>query len=512
MQCASHSGGRFLLSAGVLAGLGAAAALSLKLFASSHSDAPLIKQDPQANLTDVYAFVGRKYNDPAQMVLNVVVSVRPFSDPGDGLIYERFADDALYSIHIANPVTGETVNRYDFRFSDVNPLSPPGLKNPDTILSYGLGTEAGSIKDIGDARQNYTQTYSVSKDGVSLGMDLPIAPPNVGLRTTPAYNDPTTGKAVSGATQFNELDLFTQQAISTLPSGVATFAGPRDDGFYADTPGIFDLLDPRIIDNDGDTTDGLGQDGGGVDGFQGYNVLSFGIQIPIDGLPAFNYTAPFADLANPLPAIGEASGVGVYASVSRPRITLRRSNNEPVNSGPWIQVNRLGNPLFNEVLVALKDKDNYNRTAPTSDATTFATYARNPELAALINLVFSANIPAAGRTDLAAVFIPDVIRVNTTTPPVRLPGQTGFSRFGFIGADTVIDSSGRTTSGGWPNGRRIGDDVVDIALTAVASGPTYASVLLLGDNVAANDQLYNQVFPYLATPHAGPTTSMRQSP
>jgi hypothetical protein len=202
----------------------------------------------------------------------------------------------------------------------------------------------------------------------------------------------------------------------------------------------------------------------------------------------------------------------VYASVSRPRITLRRSNGEPVNSGPWIQVNRLANPLFNEALVALKDKDNYNRTKPKSDASTFATYALNPELAALINLIFGATIPAAGRTDLAAVFIPDVIRVNTTTPPVRLPGQTGFSRFGFIGGDTVIDSSGRTTSSGWPNGRRIGDDVVDIALTAVASGPGYASVFLLGDNVAANDQVYNQVFPYLATPHAGPTTSMRQSP
>jgi hypothetical protein len=517
MQCASNSGGRFLVSAGVLTGLGVAAALSLKLFASSHSDAPLIKQDPQANLTDVYAFVGTKYNDPSRNVLNVVVSVRPFSDPGDGVIYDRFADDALYSIHIANPVTGETVNRYDFRFSDVNPLHPPGLKNPDTILSYGLGTEVGPIKDIGDPRQNYTQTYSVSKDGVSLGIELPIAPPNVGLRTTPAYNDPTTGKAVSGAAQFDELDLFTQQAISTLSSGVATFAGPRDDGFYADTPGIFDLLDPRIIDNDGGTADGLGQDGGGVDGFQGYNVLSFGIQIPIDDLPAFPYTAPFADLANPLPAIGEAMGVGVYASVSRPRITLRRSNDEPVNSGPWIQVNRLANPLFNEVLVALKDKDNYNRTDPSNDSQ-FATYALNPEVARLINFVLFGDstgqspISAMGRSDLAAVYIPDVIRVDTTTPPVLLPGQAGFSRFGFVGGDTTTDSGGRVKSGGWPNGRRIGDDVVDIALTAVASGPSYSTVVVVGDNVAANDQLYNQVFPYLGTPHAGPTVSMRQSP
>lgn len=512
MQLKSSYCGRYFVASALLAGLGGVALLSLKPLASSHSDAPLIKQDPQANLTDVYAFVGRKFDDPSQNVLNVLVSVRPFSDPGDGAIYERFADDALYSIHIANPVTGETVSRYDFRFSDVNPVTAPGLKNPDTILSYGLGTEAGPIASIGDARQNYAQTYAVTKNGVTLGTGLPIAPPNVGARTTPAYNDSVTGKAVSGATQFSELDRFTQQAISSLPSGVATFAGSRDDGFYADTPGIFDLLDPRIIDNNGDTADGLGQDGGGVDGFKGFNVLSFGIQIPITDLPSFPYNAPFADLANPLPALGAANGVGVYASVSRPRITLRRSDAEPVNSGPWIQINRLANPLFNEVLVALKDKDNYNRTSPTSDASRFATYALNPELAALINLVFGTSIPDTGRSDLGAVFIPDVIRVDTTTPPVRLPGQSGFSRFGFAGGDNTTDSSGRVKSGGWPNGRRIGDDVVDIALTAVASGPTYSAVIALGDNVAANDQVYHQVFPYLATPHAGPTTSMRQAP
>jgi Domain of unknown function (DUF4331) len=103
------------------------------------------------------------------------------------------------------------------------------------------------------------------------------------------------------------------------------------------------------------------------------------------------------------------------------------------------------------------------------------------------------------------VFIPDVIRVDTTTAPVRLAGQAGFSRFGFVGGDTTTDASGRVKSSGWPNGRRLGDDVADIALTAVASGPTYASVVVVGDNIAANDQVYNQVFPYSATPHAGPT-------
>jgi hypothetical protein len=325
----------------------------------------------------------------------------------------------------------------------------------------------------------------------------------VGLRTTPAYNDPNTGFAVSGATTIAELDTYTQQTIHDLPGGEAVFAGPREDGFYADTGAIFDLLDGRLLDNNGSLADGLGQDGGGVDGFKGFNVLAFAMQIPVADLPRFAYTAPFADLAKPLPAIGQSRGVGVYASVSRRQMTLRSSTGDPEHSGPWIQVNRMGNPLFNEVLVALKDKDNYNRTSPPDDATTFATYAENPELALYLNGVFGTSFAFTGRSDLVAVFIPDVLRVDTTTPPVSLAGQAGFSRLGFVGGDTTTGSGGRIKSSGWPNGRRLGDDVVDIALTAVASGPSYSPVTVVGDNVAANDQVYHRVFPYSATPHAG---------
>lgn len=470
--------------------------------AASHSDAPLIKQDPQANITDVYTFVGTRYNNPGERVLNVIVSVRPFSEPGDGVTYDRFADDARYSIHITNPVTGATVDRYDFRFSSVT----SGIKNPNTILSYGLGTAAGAITSIGDAQQNYTQTYTVSKNGTVLATGLLTPPPNVGLRTTPGYNDPTTGRAISGATNVSELDPLTRQAISDLPTGETVWAGPREDGFYADTPGIFDLLDGRIIeDKDGDpNTGGLGQDGGGVDGFQGFNVLTYAIQIPLESLRLGTYIDPV--FRTP------ATGVGVYASVSRQRITLRKTNGNPINSGPFIQVNRMGNPLFNEALVALKDKDNYNRTSPTDDLSKFATYAQNPELAFLINFVLfkdptgASPLPTTGRDDLKVIYIPDVIRVDTTTGPVLLPGQLGFSRLGILGSD-VTSGLGGIRSGGWPNGRRIGDDVVDIALTALSQ-----FTVDIGDNVNANDQVYNQVFPYLATPHAGPTVNQRQGP
>jgi hypothetical protein len=490
--------------------------LGTSTWAASHSDAPLIKQDPQANITDVYAFIGRKYNDTSQKVLNVIVHVRPFSEPGDGVIYERFADDARYSIHIAHPTSGEELIRYDFRFSDVNPLDPPRLKNPNTILSYGLGTKLGAIQKPGDARQNYIQTYTVTRvaDEASelIGNRLLTPPPNVGKNTTPAYNDPTTGFAVSGATTFADLDTYTQQTIYSLPTGEAVFAGPREDGFYADTPGIFDLLDARIVDNNGNSGDGLGQDGNGVDGFKGFNVLAFALQIPVADLPRFDYTAPFADLAKPLPALGPARGVGVYASVSRRQMTLRSATENPEHSGDWIQVNRMGNPLFNEALVALQDKDRYNRTSPPGDDGAFETYALEPELALLLNTVFGAEFAETGRVDLKFVYIPDVLRVDTTTPPVRLASQSGFSRFGFAGSDTTTDSGGRIKSSGWPNGRRLGDDVVDIALTAIASGPTYSPVTVVGDNVAANDQVYHQVFPYSATPHAGARNSKDSAP
>jgi hypothetical protein len=506
LHCAGAA--RNLFGRATLAAL--AVALACAAHASSHSDAPLIKQDPQANLTDLYAFVGTRYDNATQRVLNVVMAVRPFSDPGDGVVFERFADDALYSIHIAHPVTGATVARYDFRFSDVNPVSAPGLKNPNTALSFGLGTQLGAINDIGDARQNYTQAFTVTKDGTLIGSGLPIAPPNLGARTTPHYND-TFGRAISGATTFAALDVYTRQAVQSLSTGEVVFAGSRDDGFFADTAGFHDLLDGRIVDNNGSLADGLGQDGGGPDTHKGFNTLAIAIQIPLASLPSYAFSVPFADLAKPLPAYGTANGVGVYASVSRPRITLRRTDGEPVHTLPWIQVSRLGNPLFNQDLVALKDKDTYNRTAPTVDAASFATYTLNPEPATLVNAIFGTSVPASGRTDLQGMFVPDVIRVDTTTAPVRLAGQAGFSRFGLFGGDTVTDGAGRVKSGGWPNGRRFGDDVVDIFLAAIVSGPSYAAVVLFGDNVAANDLAFHQVFPFAATPHSGAGVNLRQS-
>ena len=519
---------------GAAAALGALGVLGLgggAAHASSHSDAPLIKLDPQANLTDVYAF--RRTLENGTPVLVVEVSVRPFSEPGDGVTYDSFSDDALYSIHIANPITGAQVQRYDFKFSPVSSASG-SYKNLDTILHYGRGAningnpDVGPIMDVGDAHQNFVQTYTVTKTVTMNGqstsaqlnpasMTLMVPPYNTGVNTTPKYDNttgtaasnPNYGKAVSGASTRAGLDTYTRETTYDLPavSGVAgpttVFAGSREDGFYADIPGIADLLDSRILMNK--KGNGLGQDGTGVDGFKGFNVLHYAIEIPLTDLPSFAYQGAFTKG-------GLNSGVGVYASVSRPRITLRSTTGDNASSGPYIQVNREANPLFNEALVAIRDKDNYNRDLPTSDASKYKTYALNSELAALINKTFSTNFATTGRTDLAAVYIPDVIRVDTTTGPVRASGEAGFNRLGFIGGDTLTTSSGASVPGGWPNGRRLGDDVIDIALTAIASGPSYTTVTLVGDNVNSNDQVYNTTFPYAATPNAGTRNSKDSGP
>lgn len=461
------------------------------LFASNHSDAPLIKQDPQANLTDVYAFIGTRHDNPSVKVLNVSMSVRPFSEPGDGAIYERFADDARYSIHITDPTNGVTRLRYDFHFSPVD----AGYKNRNTILSYGLGTEVGAIQAVDDARQNFTQRFRVVKvtghHERTIGSRLLTPPPNVGSRVTPFYND-VNGQAVSGATTPGDLDVYTRSTIHALDSGEVVWAGHRDDSFFSDIPGVFNLLDVRILDNNGSLSDGLGQDGNGVDGFKGFNVLTIALQIPLSELDDLGIPRSYDTVF-----FGNQTGVGVYASVSRPRITIRRSDGSRLQHGGWVQVSRLGNPFFTEGLVAHVDKDRFNRTPATKDAS-FATYARNPELAALINAVYGTSFATSNRVDLEKIFIPEVLKVVTTTDPVRVSGQTGFHRLGFIGGDTT---SG--VSGGWPNGRRFGDDVADIALTAIASGPSYSTITVVGDNVAANDLAYHQVFPYSATPHSG---------
>jgi hypothetical protein len=215
----------------------------------------------------------------------------------------------------------------------------------------------------------------------------------------------------------------------------------------------------------------------------------------------------------------------VYATTSRRRFTILSDGfSKSQTFGDWVQVARQGNPLFNEGLVAIADKDLYSRTSPSSDAALFKKYALNPELAKLLNLlVLEPDIPGieAGRTDIAGIFIPDVIKVDLSTGSARLagggpshptnPDDPGFSRLGIFGGDVLKSQiqagfGGGVIPGGWPNGRRFGDDVLDIAVTALISDLRTSPPIIrgpAGDNVNSNDMPFNKVFPYEPTPQNG---------
>jgi hypothetical protein len=466
-----------LLGTGAIACLLAAPPLA---HASSHMDAPLITLDDAANTTDVYAFVsqrgGAKY-------LTTALAVYPFEEPGIGPNKFNFDDRVLYEIHVAlgsDVAKGKPTITYQFRFTTT-------FRNVNTILQSFQGV----INNVGDKAQNLVQTYTVTKFDRRTGEYTPlgrgIVPPNNQGNATPRYNGGDNGESLAkdGVATEDALDRYTAQAIADLRSGYRGFAGQRDDGFYADVQAVFDLVKLR--------GPGVAQDAQG-----GFNVHTMVLEIPVEDLG------------------GDMQRAGVYATTSRQRFTILAEKEDPVVFGDFVQVGRQGNPLFNEVFVAIVDKDRYSRTSPGGDAA-FRKYATNPELAVLINKLVLGDpegdgpIQTMNRQDLAGIFIPDVIKVDLSTPAARLagggpshptnPDDSGFSRLSVFGGDVLPSAlTGGNVAGGWPNGRRFGDDVLDIGVTAVVNIP---SVGVVGDNVNKNDIAYNKVFPYAATPLNG---------
>jgi hypothetical protein len=472
--------------AALLAGFMTAPATT-PVLASSHMDAPLITRDPSANTTDVYAFV---QGDSGQKVLVVALGVYPHQEPGIGPNKYNFDDNVLYEIHVA---TGEDVAKgsasisYQFQFKTA-------FKTENTILQSYLGI----ITNIADNAQNLVQTYTVTKvehshRNKSTVLGTGIVPPNNQGNATPFYNQGDNGEnpAKDGVATEAELDRYTAQAITPLTGGYLAFAGQRDDGFYADIQSIFDLLKLRSP---------------GKDSQAGYNLHLMELAIPVSELG------------------GDQQIVGVYATTSRKQVRVIRDDDDR-NAGRWVQVGRQGNPLFNEGLVALADKDLYSRTSPTDDTKLFRKYAENPELSTLINLlVFGGSGPAieTNRTDIVGIYIPDVIKVDLSTSKCRLagggpghptnPDTTGFSRLSIFGNDVLQSAiqdpfgNGGLIPGGWPNGRRFGDDVVDIAVSALLSdlrGPLVIRVADGVDGVSRNDMAFHKVFPYESTPQNG---------
>lgn len=457
-------------------------------FASSHMDAPLITLDPSANTTDVYSFVDE---DNGQKSLVVALGVYPHQEPGIGPNKYNFDDNVLYEIHVAtgnDVAAGRATVSYQFRFTT-------RFKKQNTILQSYLGV----VENVDDAFQNLTQTYTVTKvdhrTNRETVLGAGVVPPNNQGNATPFYNQGDNGEntAKEGVATFAALDRYTQQSISQLSNGYVAFAGQRDDGFYADIQSVFDLLKLR---NPGKDSQG------------GFNLHLMALEVPI------------AELG------GDQQIAGVYATTSRQSVRVLNDKHATKNNGPFVQVARQGNPLFNEGLVAIVDKDLYSRTSPAVDQQLFRKYAEKPELAMLLNaLVFKGTVaPENNRTDIAGIYIPDLIKVDLSTPGVRFagggkdhptnPDDPGFSRLSIFGDDVLQSNiqdpfkNGGLIPGGWPNGRRFGDDVVDIAVIAIINdlrNPPLdpKKIILAGDGVNLNDISFNKVFPYEATPQNG---------
>ncbi len=442
---------------------------------SSHMDAPLITLDPSANTTDVYVF---RTNQGGREYLTAALAVYPFQEPGIGPNNYRFDDNVLYEIHLSTGddiAAGRKSMSYQFKFKT-------RYNNKGTILQTFLGPLNGDIDDDGfDVNQNLRQTYKVTridyrsrKRGkiTNLGVGR-VSPNNQGL-VTAFYNEDDSGEnpAKNGVDSLDKLDQYTQGAIFDLKKGYQVFAGQRDDGFYADIQSIFDL----------DFT--FGGSNEPFDSQGGFNVHTIVLNIPLE-------------------EIGEDYNlVGAYATTSRQRVIVLRGKKQDKNFGRWVQVARQGNPLFNEAFIGVEDKDLYNRTSPQWDNYLFKTYALNPQVAAVLGL------KATDRTDIASIFIPDMIRVDTSTGPARLAGtvnDNGFSRLSVFGGDTLLNEFGNDVAGGFPNGRRFGDDVVDIAIIALIGDqfPLDMAIAAANDGVTENDISFNNTFPYAGTPHNG---------
>jgi hypothetical protein len=449
--------------------------------ASSHREAPLISQDPMADNTDLYAFRSPDRPDTVTIVANYI----PLESPAGGPNFPAFDDTVLYEIHVDND--GDAVDdlTYQFRFHTET-------RNPDTFL-YNIGP----ITSLDDPNWNRPQTYSVTlvqpnahgndKKGEVLGENLFTPPDNIGPRSTPDY------------------DALAAAAVHTLPGGSLVFAGQRDDPFFVDLGSIFDVAGLRPFNPFHLIPLPAAP---GRDAVAKYNTHSIVVQVPITQLVRQGQPT-----------------VGIYASASRSKQRILRDDGSNDDHGPFVQVSRLGQPLINEVVIPLGRKDYWNRQDPKDDAE-FESFYLNPEVSRLENLLYGAPpqghpggalapIDTTGRTDLVAILLTgvqglnftgtrraDLLRLNTSIAPSAPVG--GGNRLGVLAGDFA----------GYPNGRRLEDDIVDIDLRAFAQG--YGSVLhgalglpdkspnnMLGDGVDANDKPFLTHFPYVAAPHQG---------
>lgn len=445
--------------------------LPYKATASSHREAPYTSTDPEVDATDLYAFISNDRRDSVTMIANYI----PLQDPASGPNFFRFGEGVLYEINIDNDGDAKDNITFQFRFRTE-------ITNPNTFLY-----NTGPITSIDDPDLNLRQFYSVSvlgaggendplRGGTVIANDIPVPPYYVGPKSFPEGYEKVA-----------------MQGVRDIGNGIKVFAGPRDDPFFVDLGGTFDLLS------------GIR----GVDDLSHKNVHTIAIQVPIVGLQGPNDTV-----------------IGLRTSAYRKAIQVQRRNAKNKASArakltgketkeTFVQLSRLDMPLVNEAVLPLALKDAFNSISPAVDAPLFTgdTPAGNllkksildPELARLMRDIMKINVPPAPRNDILTVFLTGIptlnqpakvvpssqLRLNMAIAPAAAP-----NRMGLLGGD----------ASGFPNGRRLADDVVDASLQVVAGAtpftPGFEANNKLGDGVNGNDKPFKPMFPYVAEPHA----------
>ena len=473
-------------------------------FAASHREAPITALDQKADITDLFAFVS--YDDPTKVT--VLLNVDPFLEPGNGPNYFPFDDNILYAVRIDN--NNDARQDISFQFHFQTEVRAPDLFTGFVGADGGINAPANSPPPVapgtpiipraitaldgpGSEGLNLRQTYTVTmvKNGVSTpltnqtGGPLFAVPSNVGPRTMPSY--PTLAA----------------QGIYSLCNGIRVFAGTVDDPFYIDLGAAFDSFNFRQAAGGGSLTPAQDADdntNNASDTVSGYNVNTIAIEVPI---------AMLTRTGTKVAASDPAATIGLWGTTSRPRITVRRAPFAEKSSKEFSQVQRMGNPLINELFIGTGSKDFWSMSRPADDAQ-FASFILDPLLARAFNAIYQTNIPPPPRTDLLVLMrylppvaapgtppgpVADMLRLNTGVPPTPRPSRR---RLGLLAGDP----------GGYPNGRRVSDDVTDISARVVAGGVLVPGFNVspnnrFGDGVNTNDVPYQETFPYVAFAQSG---------
>jgi Domain of unknown function (DUF4331) len=476
------------------------------VFASSHREAPITALDHAADITDFYAFVSYDHPDRVTFIMNV----DPFLEPSNGPNYFPFDPNVLYQIKIDNDHDALADVTFNIRFQtqirapqlftgfagagagiNAPKNSPPPVAPGTPVVPPAITALDGPGSAGLSLRQTYTVTMYRGAQKLNLnpvtGSTLYAVPSNVGPRTMPDY------------------DALAKQGIYTVQGDrgdIRVFAGTVADPFFIDLGASFDTFNFRTGAGGGVLTAAQDKDDHlnlAPNAVSGFNVNTIAIEVPI---------AYLTSDGNQHPATDPKATIGSWATTSRAQYVVRNSPQEPANLGNYAQVQRLGNPLINELIIGTGYKDTWSMSAPNTDAQ-FASFDLDPTLARVLNAAYGINIPPPPRTDLLplVVYAPpiaaagtpagpiaDLLRLNTGVPPTSLANR---KRLGLLAGDGA----------GFPNGRRLTDDVVDIAARAVAGvlNPKFniAPNNLIGDGVAAADVPTQETFPYVHYAYSG---------